>query len=62
MTTSSALLQDAGVATPARRKLRRRVELIGEARGHVIALDPTPEQEDYFRRAAGTARFAYNWG
>ena len=30
--------------------------------GHVIALDPTPEQEGYFRRACGTARYAYNWG
>jgi putative transposase len=30
--------------------------------GHVIALDPTPEQESYFRRACGTARHAYNWG
>ena len=29
---------------------------------HKIALIPTPEQEDYFCRAAGTARFAYNWG
>ena len=30
--------------------------------GHTIALDPTPEQVEYFRRACGTARFAYNWG
>jgi len=30
--------------------------------GHTIALDPTSEQEAYFRRACGTARFAYNWG
>ena len=29
--------------------------------GHTIALDPTSEQEAYFRRACGTARFAYNW-
>jgi putative transposase len=29
---------------------------------HRIALRPTKEQEDYFRRACGTARFAYNWG
>ena len=28
---------------------------------HKIALDPTAEQETYFRKAAGTARFAYNW-
>lgn len=27
-----------------------------------IALLPTEEQERYFRRAAGTQRFAYNWG
>ena len=24
---------------------------------HRIALDPTPQQREYFRRAAGTARF-----
>jgi Helix-turn-helix domain len=29
---------------------------------HTIALDPTPEQAAHFRRACGTARFAYNWG
>ena len=31
-------------------------------RAHKIRLNPTPEQEVYFRKAAGTARFAYNWG
>jgi putative transposase len=30
--------------------------------GHAIALDPTPEQAAHFRRACGTARYAYNWG
>ena len=30
-------------------------------RGHVIALNTTVAQEDYFVRAAGVARFAYNW-
>lgn len=30
--------------------------------GHSIALDPTPDQAEYFRRASGTARFAFNWG
>lgn len=30
--------------------------------GHSICLDPTCRQEAYFRRACGTARFAYNWG
>jgi putative transposase len=30
--------------------------------GHTIALDPTPREQAYFRRACGTARFAYNWG
>lgn len=30
-------------------------------RVHKIALDPTNVQETYFRKAAGTARFAYNW-
>lgn len=29
---------------------------------HKIALDPTPEQVQYFKRACGTARFVYNWG
>ena len=28
---------------------------------HKIALDPAPEQAIYFSRAAGTARFAWNW-
>ena len=28
---------------------------------HKIRLNPTPEQEVYFRKAAGTARFVYNW-
>ncbi|MCY0899620.1 MAG: transposase, partial [Firmicutes bacterium] len=28
---------------------------------HKIALDPNDGQETYFRKAAGTARFAYNW-
>jgi len=30
--------------------------------GHQIALEPTDGQASYFRRAAGTARYAYNWG
>lgn len=30
-------------------------------RAHKIALDPTPEQTDRFNRAAGTARFVWNW-
>ena len=30
-------------------------------RGHIIQLSPNPEQADYFARAAGVARFAYNW-
>ena len=30
--------------------------------GHKIRLWPTPRQEEYFRKACGTARFAYNWG
>jgi putative transposase len=29
--------------------------------GHVIALDPTADQASHFRRACGTARYAYNW-
>src|SRR5262249_30351520 len=31
-------------------------------RAHRIRLNPTPQQEAYFRKAAGTARFVYNWG
>ncbi len=30
-------------------------------RVHQIRLDPTQEQEVYFRRACGVARFAYHW-
>ena len=29
---------------------------------HKIRLQPNSAQETYFRQAAGTARFAYNWG
>ena len=29
---------------------------------HKIRLNPTPEQADYLRRAAGSRRFIYNWG
>lgn len=29
-------------------------------RAHKIRLTPTPEQETYFRKAAGTKRFVYN--
>jgi putative transposase len=28
---------------------------------HRVRLDPTPTQQEYFRRACGVARFAYNW-
>jgi len=31
-------------------------------RAHKIRLNPTPAQQAYFRKAAGTARFVYNWG
>jgi putative transposase len=30
-------------------------------RAHLIRLNPTPEQEVYFRKACGVARHAYNW-
>jgi putative transposase len=30
-------------------------------RAHVIRLNPTPEQDVYFRKACGVARHAYNW-
>ena len=31
-------------------------------RSHRIRLNPTPKQQSYFVRAAGTRRFVYNWG
>jgi putative transposase len=31
-------------------------------RAHKIRLHPTPEQDEYLRKACGTARFAFNWG
>lgn len=31
-------------------------------KAHSIRLNPTPEQEQYFLRASGVARFSYNWG
>ncbi len=30
-------------------------------KAHKIRLNPTPEQQTYFMKAAGTARYAYNW-
>jgi putative transposase len=30
-------------------------------KAHKIRLNPTPDQEIYFRKAAGTARFVFNW-
>jgi putative transposase len=30
-------------------------------KAHKIRLHPTPEQAKYFARAAGTARFVFNW-
>ena len=30
-------------------------------RAHLIRLNPTPEQADYFRKACGAARFVFNW-
>jgi putative transposase len=31
-------------------------------KAHKIRRNPTPEQENYLRRACGTRRFVYNWG
>jgi len=31
-------------------------------KAHKIRLNPTPEQEVYFRKACGVARFVFNWG
>jgi hypothetical protein len=30
-------------------------------RAHKIRLHPTPEEANYFARAAGVARFVWNW-
>ena len=30
-------------------------------KAHKIRLQPAPEQETYFAKAAGTARFTFNW-
>ena len=30
-------------------------------KAHKLRLHPTPEQANYFARAAGTARFTFNW-
>jgi transposase len=30
-------------------------------KAHKIRLHPTPEQATYFAKAAGTARYAFNW-
>ena len=30
-------------------------------KAHKIRLNPTPEQATYFAKAAGTARFCFNW-
>jgi transposase len=30
-------------------------------RAHKIRLNPTPEQEQYFKQASGNARFTWNW-
>ena len=30
-------------------------------KAHKIRLNPTPEQETYFKKACGTARFVFNW-
>lgn len=39
--------------------LKRVLKMI---KAHKIRLHPTPEQAVYFAKAAGTARFAFNWG
>ncbi len=40
---------------------KRRKQVHDVNRSHVIRLNPTPEQEVYFRKACGVARHAYNW-
>ncbi len=41
--------------------MKRKIPLSGNVLAHKIALDPTPDQELYFHKAAGVARFAWNW-
>src|SRR5215467_14691742 len=40
---------------------RERKETQRMIRAHKIRLNPTPEQANYFARAAGVARFVWNW-
>jgi putative transposase len=47
-----------GIQLVSARSVRHNYSVI---RGHTIRLTVTPEQESYLARAAGTARFAYNW-
>jgi putative transposase len=43
------------------RRIKPRKKVYNVKRSHVIRLNPTPEQEVYFRKACGVARHAYNW-
>ncbi|MDB5040562.1 MAG: hypothetical protein JWN27_1288 [Candidatus Eremiobacteraeota bacterium] len=38
-----------------------RLILVSMRLAHRVRLDPTPAQQEYFRRACDVARFAYNW-
>src|SRR5438270_2892646 len=40
---------------------RRSRRLSRMIKAHKIRLNPTPEQATYFAKAAGTARFCFNW-
>src|SRR6266705_6190632 len=40
---------------------RRSIRLSRMIKAHKIRLNPTPEHANYFARAAGTARFTFNW-
>jgi putative transposase len=41
--------------------LTQSVWRIAVIRAHLIRLNPTEQQEAYFRKACGTARFVFNW-
>jgi len=41
--------------------MKKSKEHSGMIRAHKIRLHPTPEQAIYFAKAAGTARFVFNW-
>ena len=43
-------------------KMESEIAVENEILAHKIALNPNKVQAEYFAKAVGTARFAYNWG